>query len=290
MWLFYAILGAAGKGLTNLFRKQISSIIEADVYLWITLTLSVPFLALVLFMFNIPFVNLITDKPLHVVASSILWIGAIVFNIMAFKREQLSYISPLAAFIPIFSLGLGWLFLGESPPAAGLLGIAMIFAGAYIVNLKSGQVKWYDPLVHLVKNSGARYAMGVAVCFATISIITKDVTNDGFSPIAWIFTSTLSSWLILFYVPIRKTRQVKQAAKNHTKLLLAVFAVTLFGGIFGVYSIASTTYTAYAISVRRFDILFSIILGWKILGETQIRNKIIGGGLMTVGVLIITLL
>lgn len=290
MWIIYGIIGAVGKGATNLLRKKIAGTIDTDVYLWSTMTLSVPLVAVIVLLLGIPVSDLVTNMPLPILINASFYILALVLNIKALKHEELSYISPLSAFTPVFTLGLGWLVLQEVPNAVGLLGLLIMFAGAYIINLKSDQVTWYEPLSHLIKNSGARYALGVSICFAVVSITTKFVIRDGFSPVAWLLMLNIMSWILLSYVPFRKPKQLRTVYRKHRTLIVGVTIATLVGGLFGIYSIATAEFTAYAIALRRFDILFSIILGWKILQETNIRNKLIGGGLMTAGVIVVSIL
>jgi len=43
------------------------------------------------------------------------------------------------------------------------------------------------------------------------------------------------------------------------------------------------TYASYAITVRRFDSIFAVLLGWRFLKETNIRNKLIGAIVIVIG-------
>ncbi len=206
------------------------------------------------------------------------------------KREELSYIAPLAAFIPIFTLILAWIFLSEAPPAIGIIGILLVFLGVYVTNLTSKKIRWIDPIVHVFKNSGARFGIGVSFSFAASTVLIKSITNSGskYSSVSIMLGISLVSWALTSYVPILKLKKLKKALSSHRLLLFGASSSNMLGRFFGILAIAGT-FSSYAISIRRLDIIFTVLLGWQILKETNIKNKLIGSALMTTGVAIIAL-
>jgi drug/metabolite transporter (DMT)-like permease len=288
MWFFYALFGAVFKASTNFFRKKIAGNIDADVYMWINFFIFLVLLTPLIIITNTPVAELYKQHLLIVICGGIFSNIAIMFSIAALKREELSYIAPLNAFIPIFTLGLAWVFLKESPPIIGVVGILAVFLGAYIINLQVDRVHWYEPITHIFKNSGARFGIGVAIAFASNTVVIKFLTNQEYSAISILYALTLVSSSLLVYVPFTKMNQLKKAIKSHKGILLGVAFSSLFGVLFGMLAIAGT-FSSYAISVRRLDIIISVLLGWHLLKETNIRNKLIGSTLMTVGVAIIAL-
>lgn len=81
------------------------------------------------------------QSPYVLLDASLSMMIATFMNLEALKREELSYIAPLNAFVPIFTLLIAFVFLHESPPVSGLFGIVAIFLGAYIINLKPDKIK-----------------------------------------------------------------------------------------------------------------------------------------------------
>ena len=288
MWILYATLGSFFKALTSFFRKKISSKIDGDVYLWSTLLITTVVLFPFIILTNSEIPTMLSQYWLQLFIGAAATSSALIFNIAALKREELSYIAPLGAFIPIFALLFGWLFLGEQPPLFGVVGIILVFIGVYITNTNAQTTGWLGPIEHAITNTGARFAMGVAIAFAINITSLKSVTNGGFSAFEIMFMISIIGLLLTSYVPIKKLVKLKTVAKHHKKLLIYVSFASLIGATFALLAVKDT-YVSYAISVRRLDIIFSILLGWRILKESNIRNKLIGSSLMLGGIVIIAL-
>lgn len=200
----------------------------------------------------------------------------------ALKREQLSFIAPLNAFVPIFTLLIAAAFLGEHPPAFGIIGILIIFVGAYIVNLKPGNVRWYEPLRHLVTNTGALLSLAVALGYAINSVLLKQASDLGYDEFTILFITLALCWILLIYVPFAKWAELRGALHSSKAVLAGAAAGSFMGSIFHILALAGT-YASYAVSVRRFDTIISVLLGWHHLKESNIRYKLIGSIIMTAG-------
>jgi drug/metabolite transporter (DMT)-like permease len=210
-------------------------------------------------------------------------------NLEALKREELSYTAPLNAFVSIFTLIIAAVFLGESPPKFGIVGILIIVLGAYIINIKPDRVKWYDPLVHLAKNTGARLSLAVALGYAVNTVLFKLISNEGHDSFSILYATTIFGWLLLVYVPFVKQRELKAALRSNKFVLFGAAVSSFAGSFFHILAVAGT-YASYAVSVRRFEVLFSVLLGWRFLKEINIRNKVIGSLCMVVGAILMAVL
>lgn len=290
MWFIFALSGAFFKALTGFFRKKIASTkIPQEIYLWTnSLIFSLVLLPAILY-FDYDVIEVFRSQAWLLIGAAVTSNLAIAFTIQALKREELSYIAPLNAFIPIYALILAWIFIGEAPPSTGVVGVTLVFIGVYVMNLKSPQIKWYDPILHLSKNTGARFGMGVAVSFAVTAIMFKGLTNGGVNAIEGVFAVNVINVLILSPVPIIHVRKLVSTIHPNRRLLLIVSLCSL-AGILLNYLALERTFSSYAVSVRRLDVVFSVLLGWKVLKETDIRVKIVGSTLMALGVIVMTLL
>ncbi|MEO6761529.1 MAG: DMT family transporter [Candidatus Saccharimonadales bacterium] len=290
MWFLFAFAGAFFKSFSSFFRKKISKNVSASVFMWISYSLFLIALAPFVIIAHTPIYALLSEHLLVMIGATVPLLLATYFNLEALKREDLSYIAPLNAFVPLFTLIIAWLFLNEAPPLIGIVGICIIIVGAYIMNLSAQKsVHWYTPLVHIFKNTGARFSLAVALSYAINSVFMKSASNAGYSSIAIIFGISVISWLILAYVPFRSHRQVMKALQpvNFGGVISASVS-SLFGSLANILAIAGT-YTSYALSVRRFDMVISVLLGWKFLREGNIRYRLAGSALMTVGVIVLVI-
>ncbi len=287
MWFIYALLGAFGKSYSGFFRKKMAGNISPAMFMWFSYTLMLVLL--------IPFVVTrfsVIERALTTTNSLLILFGAAVslmiatlLNLEALKREELSYTAPLNAFVPVFALAIGYIFLGEHPPLPGFAGVGAVFVGAYIVSLRSGRVRWYDPITHLVTSPGAQLSIGVALGYAINSAFLKAASNQGYDQFVLMFTTTAIGWLLLCYVPFTKKAELRNTLRSSKVVLAGAIISSFAGNFFNILAIAGT-YVSYAVGVRRFEAVISVLLGWRYLKETNIRSKLIGSIIMTAGAII----
>lgn len=288
MWFIYALLGAVGKSYSGFFRKKIAKNVSSAMYIWVAYTLIL--IAFAPFMLS-DFSELkraIIELPLVVIGAVLSSLFATKLNMEALKREELSYTAPLNAFVPLFTLLIAGVFLNESPPKYGIIGVLAIVTGAYIVSIKPDRINWYDPMKRLVTSAGAQLSIAVALFYAFNTVLIKVMTNDGFGSLTVFYLTTLIGWVFLLYVPILKHKELKAIERSDKFAVLGGGISSFASGYFHILATANT-FTSYATSVRRLDSLISILLGWRYLKETNIRIKLIGAGVMTLGTILLAI-
>lgn len=288
MWFIYALIGAVGKSYSGFFRKKIAQNVSSAMYLWVAYTMILLTLTpFVLSRFN-ELKHALLELPLIVLGAVLTNLLATKLNMEALKREELSYTAPLNAMVPLFTLLIAGVFLNEDPPRYGVIGVLAIVVGAYIVSIKPGRIHWYDPLKRLVTSTGAQLSIVVTLLYAANTVLTKVMTNEGFGSLTIFYLSTFIGWLFMLYVPIFKLNELK-AIKRSDKLAILGGGVSSYAsGYFHILATAST-FTSYATSGRRLDAIISILLGWRYLSETNIRIKLIGASVMTIGAVLLAL-
>lgn len=288
MWIIYALIGAIGKTYSGFFRKKLTHTISASAYVWFSYGLIV----LVMTPFMIPrapeLIGMVRDYPVPVFGAALSLIVATQLNMEALKREELSYIAPLNAFTTVFTLVLAMLFANETPPHFGVVGVLVIFIGAYVVSIKSDRVHWYDPLKYLLTSTGAQLGLLVAFGYALNIVLMKVVSNHGYDAFSIMYMMALIGMLVLTHVPFTKRGELRVAFASNKFALFGGAVSGFVGAFFNILAIAGT-YASYAVAVRRLDSLMSVALGWRYLKETNIRNKLIGASIMTVGAVILAL-
>ncbi len=288
MWFIYALIGAIGKSYSGFFRKKIAKDVSGSMYIWVSYSL----ILLVLTPFMLAQASSIKDAlinfPLVVLGAALTHMIGTQLNLEALKREDLSYTAPLNAFVPVFTLLIALLFLGENPPGLGYLGVIVVVIGAYIVSIQPDNIRWYDPLKRLTSSVGAQLSIGVGLFYAINTVLMKVLTNNGFSVFIVLYITTLAGWLLLLNVPISKRNEFKAIAGPDKLMVLGGALSSFVGGLFHILAIAST-FTSFAASVRRLDAVISVLLGWRYLKEKSIRVKLIGAVVTTAGTIIMLL-
>lgn len=285
MWFVYALLGAIGKSYSGLFRKKIAKNISGAMYIWLGYTLVLLSLTPFMILKMSDVLSALTTLPLVVFGAAFSYMVATQLNLEALKREDLSYTAPLNAFVPVFTLLIAIPVLHENPPKLGILGVAIVVIGAYIVSIKPERIHWYDPLKRLLTSTGAQLSLGVALCYAINSVLMKEISNNGYDAFVILYVTTLVGWLLLLNVPLSKLGELKELKRSDKLAVLGGSLGSYAGSLFHILALA-TTFTSYATSVRRLESVISVIFGWHYLNEKNIRLKLIGSFVMTAGAVI----
>lgn len=289
MWFLYALLGAVGKSYSGFFRKKMAGNVSATMYMWLGYAAIVIALSPILFTNGTEIISMLQHSWLVILGVALSSIFATVLNLQALKHEELSYTAPLNAFVPVFTLLIAVIFLHESLPAVGVLGIFIIVVGAYVINIKAGRrTKWFEPLKHLFTNVGARLSLVVAFSFAINTVLLKVLTDQSYNSFSILYVTTAVTWVLLAYVPFVKKTELRLVAKSNKLIVLGATVSSFAGTFFHILAVAGTN-ASYAVSVRRLEAPISVLIGWRHLKETNIRNKLIGSLFMVVGAVIIAL-
>lgn len=288
MWFAYAILGATFKSLGHLNRKQLAHT-SSLVFTFLSTTLAALLILPFVIWLQLPVTNLLFEHFWLAVALAFTSSTGLFFNMKALSREQLSFVAPLNGFIPVFGLIAGWQFLANVPPAVGFLGISIIFVGSYIIGFDSKIKSWYEPLKRIFTSRAGQFAIANGIFYALNTVVIKvvlDLDYDAFT--IFFVTSSLTAIALLPTMLHTRNRAAISVVREEPKLILFATVNSLLGSVFHYFAVAGT-YIGYALAVRRFDAIISVVLGWKVLNESNIRFKLIGASLITLGAVILAL-
>ncbi len=288
MWFIYALLGATFKSLGHLNRKQLSHT-SSIVFTFLSMTLASLLIFPVIVLNKSPVLSLILEHFWLAIALAFTSSVGLFFNMKALSKEQLSFVAPLNGFIPVFGLIAGWVFLANIPPPIGLLGIAIIFIGSYVIGFDSNIKKWYEPLRRIFTSRAGQFAIANGVFYALNTVLIKvilDLNYDAFT--IFFVTSSLTAIALSPLMFTKKNRSALNVIHEEPKLIFSATINSLLGSVFHYFAVAGT-YVGYALAVRRFDAIISVVLGWKVLKESNIRFKLGGATLITIGAAILAL-
>ena len=282
MWFGYALAGALFKSLSAYNRKKVSHL-SSTVFAWVQYCLALILLLPFIVLFKLPVFDLFVEHPFILLGITITTLAGTLMNVKALSKDELSFVAPLNGIIPVVGMILGLVFLQEIPTILGIIGVVAIFTGTYIMALETGRVNWYDPIIRLSSSKAAQLSVGVAISYALSTIFVKAALNEGYDPLTVLYSLSILGFCILSYIFFTvKRREIVPAVKNHPKDLFASSVSSLLGAY--LHNVAvSMTLVSYALAVRRFDTIFSVLLGWRYLKESNIRNKLIGAVVVVVG-------
>lgn len=218
-------------------------------------------------------------------------IGGIVSITAALKAGDLSLVMPLKGLTPLMVVLTGFLILGITPhPMAGI-GIFAVAVGIYVLGVKKGY-GLLDPLRALKQEKATWWMMACALFWGTTTVLHK-IGLEHVGPLGWSGSLSITSAVMLAIPALLYKGKEPIVRKGEGKsllgwLMLAGFAGAGAGG-FMVMAIALTQ-PSYVSAVKSFSVVLGVFLGVLLFRErTDWKNRIAGGVLVTLGIVIIGL-
>src|SRR3989338_580890 len=312
LWLFItSIVGTMIWGVVNVLKRHYldpkKHNVHADVvavYMMSGMAISALFVQLMIY--GWPKVDREFWIPFAISTVINFWIQY--WNIKALKLEDASIVVPLASTMPMMVIFTSWFMHGEWPTFWGRLGILCIASGAYILGLKGKYRKlpltlrrwlprdryrnerriillYFNPWLRLFYSKGARMALGSAYLGAFAINFDKTYVLHS-SP----STATFSAYTVIVLAIFLWSNNIKKRwtglDKLHGKKL---FAIGLFFGLGCVLMNWSFQYgiVPYVGTLRRTQILWTVILASIFLNEKHGVVRTIGACIIFIGTLLI---
>jgi drug/metabolite transporter (DMT)-like permease len=207
----------------------------------------------------------------------------------AIRDSPLSLTLPYLAFTPVFNTLTGYVVLGETVSSTGFLGILLVVAGAWILNLDTVQTgAWRNvlaPFRVITRERGARLMLATAAIYSLTSVTSKgallQVTPAFFGPFYFVIIGAASA-LVFASRDVTSWR----ALGRHPVAHLAVGFFMALMVIAHFYAIEHIE-VAYMIAVKRTSLLFGMLYGAWLFRETGLKKNMVAGVLMILGVYLI---
>ena len=212
-------------------------------------------------------------------------------ELKALQLEDASLIAPMSTAAPLLALLSGFIILKELPTAPGWIGVMLISLGSYILNLNrpsnlTGWRRFLQPWLALGQSRGVRLAL-LGAMLASISInfdkLVALQTPPFFLP-GVVFTA-----IGLLMLPWLKTEHIPRGLARREKIALLI-SPCLFACVTCLFVAAlSFGLASYSSALRRTTLLFVILLAGPLLKEHGHPERIWGGVVMMVGVILLAL-
>lgn len=290
MWLYYALFFAVWSSITTLILKsKLSREIEPLPLIFILIIGGLPFTFVLLqFVGGIPSVT--TNFYLFVACSAVLDAIAFVASFKAIKLTDISIIAPIGSFGPVFTTILAIFALGEVPTPIKSFGILFVLAGSYLLNISEIRGGVLAPFKKLMKDKGVLYFFIATFLWSITPIFQKKAILET-HPQVPLFASFMGAFFVgLILAPFAFGEAIKYIRK--LPKLAKWFGLLWVGGAFSQYAAFAAfalTNLAYATPVLRLSGVFTIVLGGTVLKEKNMKERLIGAGVMLAGVLLIVL-
>lgn len=284
VWFVFAFLAALFSALMAVFKKK--SLKDVDEYFvgwswrFFTVLFLIPLLLFTKFEFGDKFwIALLIGGSLNAINTIII--------VKAIKESDISITMPMISFTPLFILILSPLIINELPSFTGLIGVLLIVLGAYFLKIKEIKKGLLVPFKSLFKEKGPRLMLLAAFIWSITSIYDKIGTLNS-SPILWSFLMNL--FIVGLISPIMLYKSKNKISLLKTKFYYLI-PIGLFGAAMAVSQMTAVSIgiVSYVISIKRTSILLSVLFGFFVFKEKNIKPRLMGAIIMILGVLLITL-
>jgi drug/metabolite transporter (DMT)-like permease len=268
-----------------LTKKALAARYSEYLIAWFRLLLMLPPLIVLLFVFPAP--RLGPEFVPTVLMALPLELLALILYFKALKLSPLGLTVPFLALTPVFLLVIPHLLLDERVSLAGAIGIILIAAGSYVLNLHHLSAGLFDPFKAILRERGSLCMIAVAILYSFTATLAKKAIA-GSSPLFFAGLYPLLLFICLTPVALWKGRhELRLLGGSGILRITALPALFSFGEVITGTIAVSLTNVAYMIAVKRLSLLMGVLYGSFLFGEKGLRERLIGGGLMLVGVTLI---
>src|SRR3989339_516488 len=284
MWVIYAVLNPFIDASRNVFSKKASLNVDSLVVSWVNNF--VPFL---LFLPVVFFIELKFNQQfiISVIISGTINTAAAILYHRAISQGEISVVVPMLSFTPLILLVISPIIVGEFPTSKGFIGIILIVVGSYLLNVNLKEKGILFPLKSLMKNKATRYMLIVAFIWSISANFDKKGIEAS-SILQYILFINLFVTIGTTIFSISKGKFSLQSVWRERKNLFFVGALTSLGYFVHMTALAMTL-VAYVIALKRTSGMITVVLGYLILKEQNIKERLLGSTIMFLGVLFIVL-
>ncbi len=289
MWILLALGAALLTSFNPILYKRILKDADPLTVVWSVMLLSLPLLGLFTVALTPQLPQLDGLFVLGVIGSARLNSMAHLASTKALKLADVSLVTPLLIFSPVFTVLISAIFLGELPSARGLLGVGCVLIGGYWLNHNLG-TGWLTPLKSVALKPGVALVLFAGLLWAITPLFEKVAiqhTNPESPRFAAFVAITL---LVIFLTPLTLSRGWPALEKLafHRK---ALFVASLIAGTAPVlgYTAIGLGMVGIVTTLFKFSIMMTVVWSSLFLKEQGLRQRLPASGLMIIGAVLIAL-
>ena len=269
--------------LSNVFQKQLAQRSAEPIFIiaathGLLTIVAVPFLLV-----RTPgapgpafWVSMLTAAALAVAGNALL--------VYALRSADLSVLGPINAYKSVLGLIVAFVLIGEAPTVAGLIGVALIVVGSFvIIDREPGQAR-RSAFRQFAREPGVQLRVAALVCSATEAVFLKRAVLLS-SP-----ATTFLLWAVAGFPVAAAAVAVmrKGGAAEFTRLTREWQTYLLLAATTGIMQLTTllafgTLQVGYSLALFQLSTLVTVYLGHRYFQERNIRRRLLGSVIMVVG-------
>jgi drug/metabolite transporter (DMT)-like permease len=207
----------------------------------------------------------------------------------AYERGDLSLVYPLSRgsgpmFVPILAVAL----MNEQLSIIGVLGIALVVVGIYVIHLRHFFVQSFLEPFRAMGGRASLWALCTGGTIAGYTLVDKVGAAIVFPPVYIYLMFVISLLLLSPYVLAKGRLTLKKEWQIKKVPILIVGFLDLFAYLMILFALRISK-VSYVAAAREVSIVFSVLFGILLLKEENTPQKLVGSILITLGVIFIGL-
>jgi uncharacterized membrane protein len=286
MWLVLALVAALLTSFLPIVNKRLLADTPVSVVAWGVNALSLPLLgALAILLMPLPAVDGVFW--LGIAGSAALNLVAALVSTQALKLGDASLVTPVLTFNPAFTLLIAAPTLGEVPSRAGIVGVLVIVAGSYLLNLGQLRAGWWEPLTALVTRPAPVLALAASLIWGLTPIAEKLAIQHSrpADPPLVAFGSTALMTAFLAALMWRQVQRPLGYLGPQRRGFLAAALITGVAPVFG-FSAIGLGPVGYVTAIFKISTVFSVLWAGPLLKERAGTERLVGAAVMVVGAIL----
>jgi drug/metabolite transporter (DMT)-like permease len=206
--------------------------------------------------------------------------------VAALRGTDLSIFGPLNAIRPVLALFGGWFFLSEEPTAAGIAGMAVTIAGAFILFGGDSQ-KQKIPQRELLKLLLLRSA-GISLgTFGAVFLKRAALTTSAEATVAAWIACGLLTFVVLAVFRTPESLRALAPTFNSNRFWLITHSLVFMNMQWITIRIFQATLIAYAFVFFQLALVLQVFVGRFFFNEPHFRRRLLAALIMSAGSAII---
>lgn len=221
--------------------------------------------------------------------------AATLLSTRALAQADASLVSPLLTFNPAFTLLMAAVTLQEIPGVVPTLGVALVLFGAYLLEVEQAHTGLLAPLRVLLRRPGTVLAV-VASALWGITTVLEKLAIEHLTPPSGPAVALLSTVLLVLFLTPGALRSRHSAPpdpkprgpglRSHPRALALAVLISGIAPLFGFTAIALGL-VGYVTALFKLSAVLTILWARWVLGEGQLRSRLLGASVMIVGGLLV---
>jgi drug/metabolite transporter (DMT)-like permease len=227
----------------------------------------------------------------NMMTAVVLAVAGYVFLWYALKSTDLSVLGPINSYKAVVGLLLAVVLIGEVPNLSGLMGVALIVAGSYLVIDRVPGQGHGSAFHQFTRNPGVQLRFAALICSATESIFLKRALLLS-SPITTFLVWTVFCFVIAAAAAVLLRRDLLSEATRLTSEWRTLLWLAAATGLMQLTTIVTfgKLQVGYSLALFQLSTLITVYLGHRYFQERNIRRRLVGSLVMVIGAtLIVTL-